>query len=414
MLWSDSAVWAVAAVAIAGMLLRPWRVPEWIWASGGATLLVGTRLLDPAAAFGALGRGVDVYAFLIGIMGLSEIARSERVFAWIAHAMLSRGGGSQRRLFGLVYGIGVLVTIFLSNDTTAVVLTPAVIAALAQTDVDPLPYLFACAFVANAASFVLPISNPANLVVFGRHLPLLGTWLSAFGIAAAASVGLTYLTLRFCTRRLLRGPYSYRVGLVTVSARTRFAAALIAAASLLLVVAATFGWNLGLTALCSAGSVLLVIGLRDIDAVGQVARHISWQVVPLVAGLFVIVAALDSRGATESVRLLITTAGTLGHAEGRLLVAGAFALADNVFNNLPVAVAGGYALSSMHLSSAIAHATLVAVDIGPNLSVSGSLATILWLIALRREGIHVTARQFLGLWAAVGIPALIAACLLVR
>ena len=75
------------------------------------------------------------------------------------------------------------MTIFLSNDATAVVLTPAVYAATRARGVEPLPYLFVCAFIANAASFVLPISNPANLVVFGDHMPPLVEWLAPFRAA---------------------------------------------------------------------------------------------------------------------------------------------------------------------------------------------------------------------------------------
>ena len=76
------------------------------------------------------------------------------------------------------------MTIFLSNDATAVVLTPAVAAAVKTAKVkDPLPYLFVCAFIANAASFVLPISNPANLVIYGSHMPPLLQWLPRFAAA---------------------------------------------------------------------------------------------------------------------------------------------------------------------------------------------------------------------------------------
>ena len=70
-------------------------------------------------------------------------------------------------LFLLVYVTGVVITTFLSNDATAVVLTPAVYAAARTAKAEPLPLLFACALIANAASFVLPISNPANLVLYG-------------------------------------------------------------------------------------------------------------------------------------------------------------------------------------------------------------------------------------------------------
>jgi arsenical pump membrane protein len=69
----------------------------------------------------------------------------------------------------LIYLLGIVVTTVLSNDATAVVLTPAVYAVMKRAKGDPSPYLFACAFIANAASFVLPISNPANLVMFGNN-----------------------------------------------------------------------------------------------------------------------------------------------------------------------------------------------------------------------------------------------------
>jgi alkylation response protein AidB-like acyl-CoA dehydrogenase len=54
-------------------------------------------------------------------------------------------------------------------------------------------------------------------------------------------------------------------------------------------------------------------------------------------------------------------------------------------------------------------ALLIGVDLGPNLSVTGSLATMLWLVALRREGEHVSALAFLRLGILVMPPALLAA-----
>jgi len=97
------------------------------------------------------------------------------------------------------------VTTVLSNDATAVVLTPAVYAVTKRTKGDPLPYLFACAFIANAASFVLPISNPANLVMFGNNLPPLLPWLRIFLLPAGAAILATYFTMRLLFRRALRG-----------------------------------------------------------------------------------------------------------------------------------------------------------------------------------------------------------------
>src|SRR5206468_1557555 len=126
--------------------------------------------------------------FLIGMMIMSELARREGVFDWVAAYAVRASRGSRTRLFALIYMVGIVVTVFLSNDATAVVLTPAVLAAVRTARAEPLPYLMACAFIANAASFVLPISNPANLVLYAGNMPPLGKWLLTFGLPSVASI----------------------------------------------------------------------------------------------------------------------------------------------------------------------------------------------------------------------------------
>ncbi len=120
----SSLIWAVAAVATGGVILRPWRVPEYVWAVGAAVLLTAFGLVPLPTALGAVAEGGDVYLFLIGMMVLAELARQEGLFDWLAMYAVQHARGSGQRLFDLVFLVGVLVTVFLSNDATAVVLTP--------------------------------------------------------------------------------------------------------------------------------------------------------------------------------------------------------------------------------------------------------------------------------------------------
>jgi arsenical pump membrane protein len=189
-------IWAICALATLGVLIRPFQWPEAIWACLGAAALVVFGLLPAAAAGHAVGTGLDVYLFLTGMMLLSETARREGLFDWVAAFAVNRSARSPRRLFLLIYAVGTLVTAFLSNDAAAVVLTPAVYAAAKKANVEPLPYLFICAFIANAASFVLPISNPANLVLYGDHTPPLGQWLASFAVPSILSIVATFAVLR--------------------------------------------------------------------------------------------------------------------------------------------------------------------------------------------------------------------------
>src|SRR6201986_3576077 len=196
--------WTIIILATLGVIARPFHWPEAVWAVTGAALLVVLRLLPVSDALEGMRKGIDVYLFLTGMMLIAELARREGFFDWLAALAVEHARGSPQRLFMLVYAVGTIVTIFLSNDATAVVLTPAVYAATRAAGATPLPYLFVCAFVANAASFVLPISNPANLVVFDAHMPALLCWLAEFALPSVVSIGVTYVVLRLTQRKALQ------------------------------------------------------------------------------------------------------------------------------------------------------------------------------------------------------------------
>jgi arsenical pump membrane protein len=291
-----------------------------------------------------------------------------------------------------------------------VVLTPAVAAVSRRARAAPLPYLFICAFIANAASFTLPISNPANLVVFGNQLPPLAQWLARFALPSLAAVLVTFAALWLTQRRALRGAIAREVPLPELSAGARLAGAGIALTALALLGASAAGVALGLpAALAAVLTVAAALG-RERASAWPLLRGVSWGVLPLVAGLFVLVAGIDRTGVlAELGRALQSTA----HAQrGALWEIGiATALACNATNNLPLALVAGTTLGTVPLPTALGNAVLVGVDLGPNLSVTGSLATILWLIALRREGEHVSAARFLRLGVWVMLPALLFALL---
>lgn len=357
-----------------------------------------------------VGKGVDVYLFLIGMMVLSELARVQGLFDWLAARAVLLARGSATRLFALVYGVGVVVTVFLSNDATAVVLTPAVAAVTRAAKIEqPLPYLFICAFVANAASFVLPISNPANLVVYGDALPPLLKWLPAYALPSLLSIVLTYGVLRWNQRVALRQSVAQEVRVPALSRAGKAAAAGIVLTALLLMGASGLGFRLGLPT-CVAGMLTLAVVCCMLrSSPWGYLRAVSWGVIGLVAFLFVLVELLDRWG-------VIRAGGEFlrGYSQRSLPVAAvasgvAVGLGSNVINNLPAGLMAGTMVHIAALGPRMASALLIGVDLGPNLAVSGSLATLLWLAALRRDGIRATSWGFfkVGLW--VMPPALLGA-----
>jgi arsenical pump membrane protein len=404
---THTATWGIAAMATLGVIARPWNLPEFIWAVAGAALLVLLNLLPWPDALAAAGKGTDVYLFLIGMMLLAEVARKEGLFDWLAARAVRHADGSAKRLFLIVYIVGTIVTVLLSNDATAVVLTPAVYAATRAAKVEPLPYLFICAFIANAASFVLPISNPANLVVFGQQMPPLADWLRTFALPSLAAIVATFVALRWAQRRALQVAVAEIGDIAPLTGAGKLAASGIVMTAVALLTASKLGWDLGLPTFIAGAAVTAIVLVIGRQSPLPVLRGVSWSVLPLVAGLFILVEGLNRTGVLPALAGVLKDASAAAPQATSWVAGLVVAIASNLVNNLPMgliaATTSQIAQVPMHVTGAI----LIGVDLGPNLSVTGSLATILWLIALRREGQNVGAARFLKLGFIVMTPALL-------
>jgi arsenical pump membrane protein len=392
---------AIVAAGILLMLLRPRNIPEVWWVGGGSVLLVLLRLVPLRLAGRAVAEGADVYLFLLGMMLLSEAAREHGVFDWLSTLAVSSAKGSCSRLFALVYIVGAIVTIFMSNDATAVVLTPAILTAVRKARVPPMPCLFICALIANAASFVLPISNPANLVVFHTGVPPLGQWLASFGIPSLLSIAATYAAMRWIFRRDLRGTIDHEPRPSPLGTSGKLVLYGVAAMVVVLLIASSLHKDLGLPTCLAALAITAVVSAQSRTNPLHLAREISWTTLLLVAGLFLMVDAVESIGGLRIVASCFAWADHLPQAPAALLTGFTVALGNNVVNNLPLGLIAGAALHAAHIKGLLAIATVIGTDLGPNLSITGSLATILWLLALRKEKLNVTFWDFLRVGAIV-------------
>jgi arsenical pump membrane protein len=408
----------IVAASIVLMLVRPRGIPEVWWISGGAFLLIALRLVPLQLAGRAVASGNDVYLFLIGMMLLSELAREQGVFDWVASVAVRKASGSCSSLFLLVYSAGTVVTIFMSNDATAVVLTPAILTAVRKAKVSPLPHLFVCAMIANAASFVLPISNPANLVVFHTGMPPLGTWLADFGVPSVLSILMTFFVMRILFREELRKSIECEVEDKKLSGNGKLVLAGLALMIAVLLTASALKKDLGLPTCIAALVITALVSIKAKSNPTTLAREISWSTLLLVAGLFVMVDAIESQGALKLTQEWLAWAGNLGQSLGAMVVGFAVGIANNIVNNLPVGLIAGGTIQAAHTKGLMANAVLIGVDLGPNLSVTGSLATILWLLALRKGSGDVTGEEKLDVsfWkflkvGAVAMPAALFAAL---
>jgi arsenical pump membrane protein len=407
---SQEATCAIAALATMGVIVRPWGLPEALWAVLGALGLVALRLLSWPAALRAVASGTDVYLFLSGMMLLAELARSQGVFDWIATHAVQLANGSAQRLFGLVFCVGTAVTVLLSNDATAVVLTPAVLASAKAAKAEPMPYLFICALVANAASFVLPISNPANIVIFGDHMPALAPWIEQFALPSVVSIAATYCFLRFNQREALRKPIIADTPVLSLPSAGHWTLIGIGVCVMAMLAASALHLPLGLPTFAVAALSVTVVLFKAQQSPVRLVKQISWSVLILVAGLFVLVAGVAQTGAIQRLGDELAAAGALAPVQTGWLAGASSAVLCNLINNLPAGLIAHTMLSSgQPIPGSLTNAMLIGIDLGPNLSITGSLATILWLVALRREGLSISAWSFSRVGLIVATPAILLA-----
>ncbi|HYZ74094.1 MAG TPA: SLC13 family permease, partial [Chthoniobacterales bacterium] len=197
----------VGVLTLIGIMTRPFRWNEAIIAMGGAGLLLLLGLISPADAFSTLCRDWNTFLFFLGMMGLSALAEAAGLFDWLAVQAARFARQRAWLLFLNVFLLGTLISTILSNDATALILTPVVYVLVTKLRLPVLPFLFACTFIADTASFLLPVSNPINIIILS-HFPLdLLTFLRLLLLPSLIVIGINVGVFFLLYRHELRGRF---------------------------------------------------------------------------------------------------------------------------------------------------------------------------------------------------------------
>jgi len=348
----------------------------------------------------------DALLLLVGMMALSAVAEKAGFFEWAASLTARAGRGRVFLLYGFVFVVGTLVTTTLSLDATAIVLTPIVYGMVVRLRLSPLPFMFACVYTANTASLFLPVSNLTNLLAYGKF----DLGFARFGlvmlIPGVLAVLVNFLIFAYLFRNDLHGSYETNKG-ARFSADNRgffgVAATGIAGVLVAFFAAPLLGVPIGLVALVGGAMVVAVSRIAGWVSLREVAGSISWGILFLVVGLFLVVQGVENVGlAALAERAFAAVAPGDGFWQILGVVFGS-ALGSNVINNVPMTVLALGAVEPLvtegTLSVAAVYATVVGTSIGPNLTTVGSLATLIWLSIARGRGLDITAKDYLKIGA---------------
>jgi arsenical pump membrane protein len=372
------------AACLGAAVARPLGMSEAVVAlpTAGIALLVGVT--SSAQARTSLRELAPTVAFLAAILTFGHLCAAAGVFSYLGTIAAHLSNGSPQRLLGLVVALAAIVTATLTLDATVVLVTPVVLATTARLAIPNRPHSYACAHIANSGSLLLPVSNLTNLLAFAASGLSFGRFAAAMSLPWLVACGLNWSALRVAFRRDLNHGRSEDIG---IGPAPHYALVVLAATVSGFV--ATDAINIAPAWAAGAGCMALAVPLlhKRKVTVSALVLEASPGFCLFVLCLGVLVTGVLSHGVDGWLRHL------LPHGTGLIaLLSLAFlaAILANLVNNLPSTLA---LIPLVSGSSLAVLAVLIGVNLGPNATYPGSLATLLWRRTLP-EADRPKAREF--------------------
>ncbi|MDX6246593.1 MAG: arsenical pump rane protein [Frankiales bacterium] len=382
----------ISVVLLLGVLAfavaRPRGLPEAVAAVPAAVVVIAVGPVTWSAARSETSRLLPVVLFLAAILALAELCHAEGLFT-AAGAVLARGAhGRPQRLLAGVFVVASLVTAALSLDATVVLLTPVVFATAARVGARPKPHVYAAAHLANSASLLLPVSNLTNLLAFTASGLSFLRFTALMSLSWMVAIGLEYLVFRRFFARDLAVPASQPE--VSEPPQVPVFTLVVVALTLLGFVITSF---LDVNPAWAALGGVLVLGSRALrdgrTTPASLVRSANLPFCLFVLALGVVVEAVVENGLHSGLADILPDGSSLLSLLG---IAALAAVLANVVNNLP-AVLALVPIAAVGGPGPLL-AVLIGVNLGPNLTYAGSLATLLWRRVLQAHDAEPSVAEF--------------------
>jgi arsenical pump membrane protein len=390
--------------SIALVMWRPRPFNEATAAALGAALIILAGVVSPLQTWQVFLTNLNVLLFFLGLMIISIIADKAGFFEWCAQKAVKLAGGKGPALLAVVFGLGAFLTAFFSNDATALILTPIVFTLVTRLKLNALPYVFACAFIANTASMLLPVSNPVNLLAVEKFGLTLGQYFRYLLIPSLLVIGLNIALFMLIFRKtiFITSRENFALAPVKIDRFFIFISLGLGLTALGYILVSIFGLPLAFPAL--GGAIFLLacaFAFRRIQ-IRQVYHGMSWSIFLFIFALAVMVKGLENSGFIQLLTDKLAELAAHGPLQALFSVTLGTALGSNLINNWSMMMVSVSSLESLAAQGAGFHPSLIygaimGADLGPNIAILGSLSSMLWLSLLKKRGLIIHPLQYLKL-----------------
>ncbi|MBG9566360.1 arsenical efflux pump membrane protein ArsB [Brevibacillus agri] len=392
-------------------------------AVGGAVLalLTGVVSLDDVAEVTSIVWNATFA--LVGIIIISLLLDEIGFFEWAALHMARLAKGNGRLMFAYVILLGTLVSALFTNDGTALILTPIVLAQVRALKLDGgavVAFVMASGFIADTSSLPFVVSNLVNIVSadyfdigFAEYAVrmVLPTLFSVAGILLVLFLYYRKSIPHYVDLSQLKQP-----GEAIRDARL-FRLAWPILAVLLLGFFISESIHVPVSFIIASAALVFCLAARKSKAIamGRIMQEAPWVVVIFSVGMYVVVWGLHNARLTDLVKAALDTLmeyGLLATTLGTGLIA---AVLSSAMNNLPTVMFNALAIGSTQAEGvfreAMIYANVIGSDLGPKITPIGSLATLLWLHVLGRKAVKITWGQYFRTGIVLTVPTLLIALL---
>ena len=383
---------ALSIVLLAGVLacalVRPWGWPEAVVAVPAALVLLATGAISLDQARAVAERLGPVIGFLAAVLVLGQLCDDEGLFRACGGWMARAAAGRPRRLLLAVFVLASVITAVLSLDAAVVLLTPVVFVTAARLGARPRPHVYACTHLANTASLLLPVSNLTNLLAFAASGLSFTRFAALMALPWLVAIGAEYAVFRrFFASDLDAGAQALPAA--EPPEVPVFVVAVVACTLAGFAVTSVAGVNPAWAALAGAAVLAARALAQRRTTPAAIVRAANIPFLFFVLGLGIVVRVVVDNGLAGALGHLLPGGVTLPSLLG---IAALSAVLANVINNLPAVLV--LLPLAVPAGPGAVLAVLLGVNIGPNLTYAGSLATLLWRRIAREHDTSVDLGEF--------------------